>query len=212
MKVCEVASIIKEKFPSLLTQTPFTPPLYRCTRWLLIRGPSYGDSEFRGALLVDATELLGWAAHHAQACWSTDEADQQARVFLPEWLREANVEDESTTLLGREFRGVLGPYAQNFLDFSQTRIYCPDCNFLQSEVVVLTGKADKKAARMWLREWTCPLGHVVRKERIEPMSVMGIQSPKDSVGAATSSIFNRGVILTLMAMLLSVTIIFLRWK
>ena len=123
VKLSDVISIFKKDLPGLIKPSTFTPPDYRCTRWVLVRGPAYGDETFRGSLLVDASQLEGWAAHDAEVGWSTDEANQQAREFLPGWLREADLDDESVTLLGNEMSGVVEQYAQNFVDFSNTRTY-----------------------------------------------------------------------------------------
>ena len=165
MKLSDVISIFKKDLPGLIKPSTFTPPDYRCTRWVLVRGPAYADETFRGSLLVDASQFEGWAAHHAEACWSTDEAEQQAREFLPRWLREADLDDESVTLLGKELHRVVGQYDQNFLAFSHTRTYCPECNALHTEVVV--AQQNGRGTRIIVQDWSCPLGHRVYYEETQ---------------------------------------------
>ena len=161
MKLGEVVSFFKDKQSGPMRDTSFTPPTYGCTRWVLVRGPAYGDISFRGSLFVEAKELLDWADDHVKNCWSTDKAGQQAREFLPTWLSEADLADESVTLLGKTLRSVVEDYDQNFLAFVNTRLYCPDCNVLVGKVLV--GKpARKKEVRVY--EWTCPVGHRVYHE------------------------------------------------
>ena len=167
MKLSDVISIFKKDLPGLIKPSTFTPPDYRCTRWVLVRGPAYADETFRGSLIVDASQLEGWAAHHAEACWSTDEAEQQAREFLPGWLREADLDDESVTLLGKEMRGVVEQYDQNFVAFSLTRTYCPDCAALQSEVVI--AQQNDRGTRTIVQDWSCPEGHRVNWESTQIM-------------------------------------------
>ena len=167
MKLSDVISIFKKDLPGLIKPSTFTPPDYRCTRWVLVRGPAYGDETFRGSLIVDASQLEGWAAHDAEAGWSTDEANQQARVFLPGWLREADLDDESVTLLGKEIRGVVEQYAQNFVAFSNTRTYCPECNALHSEVVIVNQNG--RGTRTIVEDWSCPAGHRVNHEETRIM-------------------------------------------
>ena len=161
MKLGEVISFFKDEHPGLMRDTSFTPPTYGCTRWILVRGPAYGEIYFRGSLLVEAQELLVWADDHVKNCWSTDKADQQAREFLPTWLSEADLDDESVTLLGNTLRSVVEDYDQNFLAFGNTRLYCPDCNVLVGKVLVI-----KPALKegMQMDEWTCPIGHRVYYE------------------------------------------------
>ena len=167
MKLGDVISIFKKDLPGLIKPTTFTPPDYRCTRWVLVRGPAYADETFRGSLIVDASQLEGWAAHDAEAGWSTDEANQQARVFLPGWLREADLDDESVTLLGKEIREVVEQYAQNFVAFSNTRTYCPECNALHSEVVI--ARQNDRGTRTSVQDWSCPEGHRVNWEATQIM-------------------------------------------
>ena len=166
MKLADVIAVFKKDLPGLIKPSTFTPPEYRCTRWVLVRGPAYGDETFRGSLIVDASQLEVWAAHDAEAGWSTDEANQQARVFLPGWLREADLEDESVTLLGKELRGVVEQYAQNFVAFSNTRTYCPECNAL-SEVVI--ANQNGRGTRTIVEDWSCPAGHRVNHEETRIM-------------------------------------------
>ena len=166
MKLSDLVSIFKKDLPGLIKHSTFTPPDYRCTRWVLVRGPAYADETFRGSLLVDASQLEGWAAHDAEAGWSTDEANQQARVFLPGWLSEADLDDESVTLLGKEMRGVVEQYAQNFVAFSNTRTYCPECNAL-SEVVIVNQNG--RGTRTIVEDWSCPAGHRVNHEETRIM-------------------------------------------
>ena len=167
MKLGDVISIFKKDLPGLIKPSTFTHPDYRCTRWVLVRGPAYADETFRGSLIVDASQLEGWAAHDAEAGWSTDEANQQARVFLPGWLREADLEDESVTLLGKEIRGVVEQYAQNFVAFSNTRTYCPECNALHSEVDI--ANQNDRGTRTIVEDWSCPAGHRVNWEATQIM-------------------------------------------
>ena len=134
---------------------------------MLVRGPAYADKTFCGSLIVDASQLERWAADHAEACWSTDEANQQARVFLPGWLREADLDDESVTLLGKEMRGVVEQYAQNFVAFSHTRTYCPECNALHSEVVI--AQQNDIGTRTMVKDWSCPAGHRANWESTQIM-------------------------------------------
>jgi len=170
MKLGEVISFFKDEHPGLMRDTSFTPPAYGCTRWILVRGPAYGEAAFRGSLLVEAGELLVWANEHAKNCWSTDKADQQAREFLPTWLREADLGDESVTLMGKILRGVLEDYDQNFMAFGRTQLYCPECNALHGDAFVRK-PIDK--GRTEVHEWTCSVGHhVYQEEREMPLAYL----------------------------------------
>ena len=164
MELNDLISAFKNDFPEFIIHTSFTPPPHQCTRWVLIRGPAYGDKGFRGSLLVDASQLLGWAEKNAEGCWSTDEANQQARIFLPEWLREADVNDESVTLLDKNMHGVAKLYDQNFLAYSHTRMYCPDCNALHGEVVISSSDIHQNE-NLVQDEWSCPVGHIVYNQK-----------------------------------------------
>ena len=165
MKVSEVASFFKREMPEWSKLDVFTPPTYRCTRHILLRGPAYGEKTLRGSLMVEASQILNWAEHHAKNCWSTDEAEQAARQFLPEWLREADAVDDTITLLSAPLRNVVASYDEKFFGFTGTCLYCPDCTAIYGKVVVkISDERVEDSYEKWTREWLCPAGHIVRRE------------------------------------------------
>jgi hypothetical protein len=157
---------------SITIESPiFTAPDYRCSRWVLVRGPAYGDHHFIGSELVEASELKVWASHHAQVVMSTDESDQEARIFLPKWLGDADIADETVTLLTNKLRAVVKYYDSDFLNFSNTKVFCPECANYCAKVLVkweskLVNKLDK-----WVGSWNCEVGHRLMYTELEPPRV-----------------------------------------
>jgi len=165
ISVEEVANLIKTKYPQLHQVGTYNAPQHRCSKWIALRGPCVGSENHWGTLIVDAKRISGWAHGHANRTWTSCEADQAAKQFLPEWLENADESDETVTIPDENMLSVLQPYDQDFIYMLAIRHWCPKCSELHDNVII--GDRDRelrgKTSR-WTSEWYCLKGHLVHAE------------------------------------------------
>lgn len=165
ISVEDVADLIKTKYPQFHQTGAYNAPQHRCSRWIAIRGPCVGSINHWGTLIVDAKKISSWAREHANRTWTSCEADQAAKQFLPEWLENADELDETVTIPDQNMLSVLQPYDQDFIYKLSIRHWCPKCPELHDNVII--GDRDRelrvKTSR-WTSEWYCLKGHLVHAE------------------------------------------------
>ena len=162
----QAVDLIERKFPSVLKRGTYAPPEYKCSRWLVIRGPCVGSPNHLGTLLVESKKIADWAFHHAKATWTSSETEQSAKQFLPQWLNEADESDETVTIPDADMLAVLQPYDLDFIYKLAIMHWCPECRELQSNVIC--GDKDREIAgklSKWTSEWYCMHGHLVHAEQ-----------------------------------------------
>ncbi len=173
MTVKEVMGAIHSKYPGIVTRGEYSPPTHRCSRWILLRGPFYRDTDYNCSILVDATQMYDWAVKHAKNVGHSDEQEEAAKDFFPEWVKNADPNDETVTLLDRSMQRALRNWDLDFVIFGWTRIWCPECQGFtetferaQQEFQVTQ---DARKCISYLPEWNCEHGHILRKESDEPI-------------------------------------------
>ena len=168
MQLSEVVGLLKSDYPGLLQSGIYIPPASSSSRWVLIAGPAYGYSEYRGSLIVEASEFEVWAEKHNKGCWCSVEVQQRAAEYLPVWLSQANLEDESITLLDEPFKKVTEHYHASFLEGKEKRIFCPECHELDTQVNVICVQSETHGLRTnSTREWRCLKGHLIQRNQTE---------------------------------------------
>ena len=67
MSLKEVTEHLYGIFPAMQTRGDCGPPTYRCSRWILLRGPYYGerDKDYKCSVLLDATQMYDWAVKNS---------------------------------------------------------------------------------------------------------------------------------------------------
>ncbi len=173
MTVKEVMGALHAKYPILVTKGIYEPPTHRCSRWILVSGPFYRDTDYNCSILVDATQMYDWAVKNTTSVGYSDERTEAAKDFFPEWVKEADSEDETVTLLDESMHDALKDWDIDFITFGWAKVWCPECkNFtgvfekVQDE---FQRTQDKLKCISFLPEWNCELGHVLRKESDEPI-------------------------------------------
>ena len=165
ISVGEVKDLFNTKFQGAIRRGVYEPPKLRCSRWILVRGPALGSRHHRGTLLVEAKSIEDWAVGHAKGVWSTVQAEQSAREFLPAWIQGSDPNDESVSIPDHDMLEVLQPYDQDFIVKGRIRLWCPDCACLHESVNCDTHDNERKGkTSTWVSEWRCPEGHVVHLE------------------------------------------------
>ena len=173
MSAVEGGEYISKKYPITVRHGEYIPPEYRCSRWLLINGPIYADEGFTGTVIVEVSKLVGWMTAHAKGVFSSDVAEQQAREFLPGWLRDADPHDEKVTLLDEQQREVLQGDCLRFLWNDWAKVWCPTCKSWHSRIKEHDfGWAQTGRITLRFDDWHCPEGHLINKEKQEAIRLI----------------------------------------
>jgi len=166
MSLEEVVDELHSKYPGLVTQGAYSPPTHRCSRWFLLQGPFYGDSDYTCTVLVDATQIYQWSLIHLQSVVSSNQRVQSARKFLPEWIKDADRDDESVTALDPSIRDALKDWDLDLILFGWAKVWCPGCGGFSG----VFGKAqheyqktqNKLRCIRYLPAWICEKDHVLK--------------------------------------------------
>lgn len=138
----------------------------RCTRWIVVSGPSIASPGHRATVLIEASSILDWARHHANAIWCNNRLRQAAREYLPDWLAQADTRDESVTLPDCHMSEVLLEYASDLTQVGRARCWCPDCGdfypYFTQEMVRFNDPESPFASAF---QWRCLIGHLVYEKR-----------------------------------------------
>jgi hypothetical protein len=173
MSAKEVGEHLSKRFPMVVQHAHYESPKHRCSRWILINGPAYQDDGFIGTVMADVGLITNWMRKHAEGVYSSNTAEQQAREYLPDWFANADLEDESVTLLDEYQREVLQGDCLRFLWSDWAKVWCPTCSQLHSRIKehdygwVQTGRIT-----LQFDDWHCPDGHLINKEK--PMQIRWI--------------------------------------
>lgn len=165
MTTGEVGEHLSRRFPIAVQHGHYEPPKHRCSRWVLINGPTYQDEGFIGTVIADVGLMMNWMQKHAEGVYSSNTAEQQAREYLPDWFSNADLEDESVTLLDKHQREVLQEDCLRFLWSDWAKLWCPTCKTLHSRIKE-HDEGWAKTGRITLQfyDWHCPEGHLIRTE------------------------------------------------
>ena len=164
LSVREVRDHLLETFPAIVRHGDYDPPEHRCSRWILVNGPTYQDEGYVGSVIVESSKLVNWMTHHAENVFTTVVAEQQAMEYRPQWLRDADASDETITLLDIQQRKVLDGHCLKFLWSDWGKIWCTTCKATHVRVKehdegwALTGKMTVRFG-----DWHCPKNHLIYK-------------------------------------------------
>ena len=142
--------------------------LPKCTRYVLVMSPEYGDKNYTCEIVADASKLARWAARHAESVLGSDDREQMARSFMPVWLGQADVHNNSVSQLLPSFVTVLRPYISDFLSDGTARIICRSCG--QQVTKIRKRKSNERNSVSWFfwtDEWLCQKGHLLYQESHE---------------------------------------------
>jgi len=170
MKVKEVASTIAKEHPELLKTGSFKPPTTRCSAWIVVRKPSADNRFYEATVKAPTPVVVTWATHHAKNSWSSNRAHQAALEFMVDWLTQADLEDDVSTIPNRDILAVLEPYVETFMQKGLCRIWCPKCakDYLQDEIERKTLPVLNSTSPPAKREqWQCGRGHLIYDRQLE---------------------------------------------
>jgi len=142
--------------------------LPRCSKNVVLVSPKYNDVHYTCEITVEADDLLPWAEHHAIAVSSSHQEDQEAREFLPIWLRDADNSNDSVSYVSQSMYGVLNPYILDFVNKGIAKFYCLECkSFVNDVQLARLNERNAGDWSWWTDYWTCPKGHKLRYEENE---------------------------------------------
>lgn len=163
MSLKEVTEKLYDAYPSMQTHGEYTPPQFRCSHWLLLCGPAYQDEGYTGSFLVDATQIYDKVKRIDEGMSTSVVAEEQAKNFFPDWVRAADVSDDSVTFLDKHQRGYLKAYLLDFIAMGACEIYCPTCKTSSRTIVEMDSQQEKMGDRLnYVEHWVCNEGHVLR--------------------------------------------------
>ncbi len=164
MTVTEVMETIHATFPQIIQPGVYEPPTHRCSRWMLLRGPYYGDRGYLCSILVDASKMFDWLEHHAGACGTTVVKEEAAKNFLPDWVKNADLSDDTVTILDPHMRNVIKEYDLDFINKGWSKIWCPTCSAFSTSFVDNEHNRQKtgRMSSSWTSEWLCDHGHILQ--------------------------------------------------
>ena len=166
MTTKEVGEHLSKQFPMTVRDEKYDFPKQKCSRWILINGPAYADEGFIGSVFAEVPKLTEWMTRHADAVFSSNTAEQQAREYLPQWFRGADLTDESTTLLDRHQREVLQGDCLRFLWSDWAKVWCPTCKNFHSRIKEHDhGWVETGRITLRFDDWHCPEGHLINREK-----------------------------------------------
>ena len=162
----EVGLYMSKRFPQTVRHGVYEPPKHRCSRWILINGPAYRDTGFRGTFIAEIFKMCDWMEHHAMNVFTSDQAEQAALEFLPQWFRDADIADESVTFLDKKQREVLQGHNLKFVWSDWCKIWCPDCGKFHGRIKEHDqGWVESQRVTIRYDDLHCPEGHLLQKEQ-----------------------------------------------
>lgn len=165
MSLKEVTEHLYGTFPSMQTHGEYVPPDFRCSRWILLCGPAYQDNGYFGSFILDASQIYEKVKRIDDNMSTSVEAEEQAKNHFPEWVRNADFEDESVTLLDEHQRGYLKAWLLDFISTESCEIWCPTCKCSSR---TMTEKDEERNAKgesvEWSENWVCAEGHLLHFE------------------------------------------------
>ena len=144
----------------------YVRPTLECSNSLLLSGPSYGDKTFFGSFILDLNDAYSWIKDHSKSVYSTNKLEQEARLFLPIWVKNLSSNaDGYVTLLDNPMRQVLVPYTYDFYLKGWLKVYCYECSMLHDTLIDKSTDSEKDGnVRRWVEEWQCSKGHIVHRK------------------------------------------------
>lgn len=154
--------LFSKEYPNLITKQIYEKPFNRPTRWIVLRGPIYGEKQFRGTLLIDSTKIKNWAEGHAKNTWTNQTIQQSAKEYFPEWLDTIDFDNQSVTILDKGQFGFLKDYYLDFFNNSWLKVYCSDCKNYHKNILIINSDKNKSGKTItWSTEWKCAAGHQI---------------------------------------------------
>lgn len=145
------------------------PSELSCSNLVLLSGPSYGDRTFFASFFLDVVASKGWVLEHSKSVISSNNQEQKARLFLPEWFALVTKEDGGyITLLDPNMRSVLVPYTLDFYLKGWMNYFCHSCHSFHDSMIDNTSEVVKDGNyRYWVEEWQCLNGHIIHHKEQE---------------------------------------------
>ena len=165
MSLDEVVDELHSKYPGLATRGDYSPPTHRCSRWILLCGPAYQDEGYLGSFILDASKIYEKVKRIDENMSTPVEAKEQAKKFFPEWVRNANLEDETVTLLDEHQRGYLNSWLLDFIAMESCEIWCSNCKSSSRTMIEKDREQSSEGeSAEWSEHWVCAEGHLLHFE------------------------------------------------
>ena len=147
----------------------YNKPEIKCSNTILLSGPAYGDKTFLGSFLLNINGFDDWMLDHSKSVFSSSKKEQQARLFLPNWVAfDSTTCTNYVTLLDFHMRQVLVPYTYDFYLKGWIKCYCYECSFLHDKLIDNSSEVEKFGKnRSWTEKWLCPNGHILHTKNEE---------------------------------------------
>jgi len=162
---------IHSKYPSLVTHGDYSPPTHRCTRWILLSGPAYRTPDQDCSVLLDVSKVYDWAVKNSRQIGYSVETKEAAKNFFPEWVKNADVEDKTVTLLDSSMHKALKDWDLDLVIFGWAKVWCPTCKTCTDVFEKVQEKFQETKSKLqclpYLPEWRCKRGHLLKRENEE---------------------------------------------
>ena len=166
MSLKEVTEHLYGTFPSIRTRGNYEPPTFRCSRWILLCGPAYQDDGYLGSFILDASQIYEKVKRIDENMSTSVEAEEQAKNHFPEWVRNADLEDETVTLLDEHQRGYLKSWLLDFIAMESCGIWCPTCQSISRKIIEKDREQRSEGeSAEWSEHWVCADGHLLHFEK-----------------------------------------------
>ena len=165
MKISDVVKIIKNNGLEILSPEVYINPSHLCSRWILLDSVAYGKHFFEGDFLIDVEKIYEWSIGQAERTWTNQKIVELAKKYLPEWISNADLSNETPSLLDSCQLEFLRPHISTFISLNCYKAYCPVCSNWFEELVS-SGQKNTGVGKIikWRDEYQCPNGHVLYSE------------------------------------------------
>jgi len=168
MKLKDLVWGLKKRGLEVVSQTNYTSPVNVCSRWITVDGPAYPNNKFIGDFCVDVQKILDWAIGQAERTWTNQKNIELAKKYFPQWILNADLSNESLSLLDSYQLEFLRPHISTFIGMNCYKVYCPSCSKWFDEIAS-SGEKSSSIGKIikWRDEYRCSNNHVLYSQEEE---------------------------------------------
>lgn len=138
--------------------------LPRCSKYVLIASPFYELEGFNGEVVAYAAKLQPWMVDRVKGATKFGMA-QVVFLATPQWLEQADLSNESITVLSPELLDNLSDYAYALVRDKIAFCRCSTCHKSYDDItMVKLNQREEGQKHFWTDEWRCPEGHIIYRK------------------------------------------------
>ena len=139
--------------------------LPRCHSSVIIAGPTYVNSRYKGQIIAPADKLQASAAEILGSVIARSEQDQVVLKAFPMWLQAAETGGSAVSRAPFLVTQFLKGHIPDIIKDGIAHAYCNECQSVVDEIKM--DKLDNRTPAgwsFWTDEWRCPQGHLLYRE------------------------------------------------